>query len=231
MAYRTDDAARDPEVYVRDCQAANPDWVPVNCRLDAFLSAAAVIEIVLGAPIARAAEGPTRYADLILGLDRVQLPHLGWPRGVATSYYKGRDLLAFAHDQEGYDFAFVGARHPDALHELASTRARIGGSTNQDPGGRTRRSLALSPARSTRATRRRSSALRDEQHAARFELECSMCLKAIAAARRPRCQIHRAYRGFLDIDLGWAAVAVFGCLRYSVTAIPECCYARQGALC
>ncbi len=117
-AYRTDDAARDPEVYVRDCQAANPDWVPVNCRLDAFLSAAAVIEIVLGAPIARAAEGPTRYADQILGLDRLQLPHLGWPPGVTTSYYKGPDLLAFAQDEEGYAFAFVGARHPDALHEL-----------------------------------------------------------------------------------------------------------------
>jgi hypothetical protein len=74
-----------------------------------------VIEIVFGAPIGRPAEGPTRDVDEVLGLDRVQLPELGWPRGVTTSYCKGRDLLAFAQDEEGYAFAFIGARHPDAL--------------------------------------------------------------------------------------------------------------------
>jgi hypothetical protein len=87
-------------------------------RLDAFLSAAAVIEIVFGAPIGRPAEAPTRDVDEVLGLDRVQLPELGWPRGVTTSYCKGRDLLAFAQDEEGYAFAFIGARHPDALDKL-----------------------------------------------------------------------------------------------------------------
>jgi hypothetical protein len=118
VAYRTDDAAKDPEVFVRDRQASNAALVPVGCRLDAFLSAAAVIEIVFGAPIGRAAEGPTRYVDEVLGLDRVQLPEFGWPRGVTTSYFKGPDLLAFAQDEEGYAFAFIGAMHPDALDEL-----------------------------------------------------------------------------------------------------------------
>jgi hypothetical protein len=117
-AYRSDDAAPDPEVHVRDCHAADAHWAPVGCRLDAFLSAAAVIEIVLGAPFGRAAEGPTDDTDRILGLDRVRLPELGWPPGVRTSYYTGPDLLAFAQAEEGYSFAFVGARNPDALRDM-----------------------------------------------------------------------------------------------------------------
>ena len=112
-AYRTGDAAEDPDV-----QAPNFGWVPVGCRLSAFLSAAAVTEIALGAPSGRAAEGPTRYADEVIGLDCVQLPELGWPRGVTTSYYKGPDVLAFAQNEDGYSFAFVGARRVEALREI-----------------------------------------------------------------------------------------------------------------
>ena len=65
-AYRTGDLSQDPAVYVREPQASNPKWVAVGCRLDAFLTAASVIEIALGAPIGRAAEGPTRHADEVL---------------------------------------------------------------------------------------------------------------------------------------------------------------------
>jgi hypothetical protein len=49
-AYRTDDPDTDPHVYVRvrDRQASSSSYVPVGCRLDAFLSAAAVTEAVFG---------------------------------------------------------------------------------------------------------------------------------------------------------------------------------------
>lgn len=117
-AYRTGDAAEDPEVHVRDHQASNPTYVPVGCRLDAFLSAAAVIELTFAAPFGHGAEGPTRDVNEILGLDRVDLPELGWPAGVTTSYYRGPDLLAFAQDEKGYSFAFIGARSAEALREI-----------------------------------------------------------------------------------------------------------------
>lgn len=115
-AYRSADVSDDPAVYVREPPAS---WVAVGCRLDAFLTAAAVIEIGLGARFGRSAEGPARELDDVLGLDRVQLPELGWPPGVSTSYYKGPDLLAFAQDiGGGHAYVYIGSRHPAALREI-----------------------------------------------------------------------------------------------------------------
>ena len=125
-AYRTGDLSQDPAVFVRELGPSNPEWVAVGCRLDAFLTAASVIEIALGAPIGRGAEGPVRSLDEVLRLDRVQLPELGWPPGVTTSYYAGSDLLAFAHDVGGgHAYAYVGARQPAALHAIED---RVGAS-------------------------------------------------------------------------------------------------------
>jgi hypothetical protein len=114
-AYRTDDQDSDPHVHV--CEAGG-DHVGVGCRLDAFLSAAAVTEAVMGADIARAGEGPANELDRLLGLERVELPHLGWPL-VEARYYCGPDVLAFAHlVTDDWAYLFVGARSSEALREI-----------------------------------------------------------------------------------------------------------------
>jgi hypothetical protein len=114
-AYRTDDQDADPDVYV--CETGG-DHVGVGCRLDAFLSAAAVTEAVMGAEIPRAGEGPADDLDRLLGLERVELPHLGWPL-VQARYYNGPDVLAFAHlVTDDWAYVFVGAQSSGAIREI-----------------------------------------------------------------------------------------------------------------
>jgi hypothetical protein len=106
-AYRGDE--HDPPIHIRE----DGPYRPVGCRLDAFLSAATVLEAVMGAPAWRAAEGPEEETDALLALPRLDLPHLGWPEEPVT-YYGAGDVLAYA--QAG--FVFIGAHDDAALHGI-----------------------------------------------------------------------------------------------------------------
>ena len=77
-----------------------------------------MIESALGSTLGRAAEGPTAHSDEVLGIARVELPEIGWPPGVSTSYFAGEDLLAFVQDEAGHCFAFISARNPEALRHI-----------------------------------------------------------------------------------------------------------------
>src|SRR5262245_9556358 len=59
-AYRADDQDADPHVYVREIGG---EYAPVGCRLDAFLSAAALTEAVFGSPSGRSGECDTDRLD------------------------------------------------------------------------------------------------------------------------------------------------------------------------
>lgn len=106
-AYRGDEP--DPEINVRE----DGPYRPIGCRLDAFLSAAALLEAVMGAPAWRAAEGPESATDFLVALPQLDLPHLGWPKGPITYYGDGGVL---AHAQAG--FVFIGAHDDAALQNI-----------------------------------------------------------------------------------------------------------------
>jgi hypothetical protein len=114
-AYRTDDPDPDPQVHVREDQA--DAYVPVGCRLDAFLSAAAVVEAVFGAPVWRAGSCPPSRVDELLGLPRLPLPGLGWPE-VSYAYHRGPGVIAHTHLGDHEAWVFVGAREPEALRDM-----------------------------------------------------------------------------------------------------------------
>ena len=106
-AYRSDEP--DPEIHIRE----DGPYRRIGCRMDDFLSAAALLEAVMGAPAWRAAEGPEEEADALVALPRLDLPHLGWPEGPVT-YYGAADVLAYA--QSG--FVFIGAHVDAALRHI-----------------------------------------------------------------------------------------------------------------
>ena len=111
-AYRTGDPDPDPQVHVHEDRA--DAYVPVGCGLDAFLSAAAVVEAVFGAPVGRAGNCPPASLDELLGLPRLPLPSLGWP-AVSHVYHRGPGVLAYSHADDHVAWVFVGAREPEAL--------------------------------------------------------------------------------------------------------------------
>ena len=112
-AYRTGDPDEDPEVHVRE----DGPYAPVGCRLDAFLTAAAVFEAVFGAQVWRSGSCPPSSLDQLLGLAQLPLPDLGWP-AVSYAYYRGPGVLAHAHFDEYVAWVFVGGRQPEALRDV-----------------------------------------------------------------------------------------------------------------
>ena len=115
-AYRTQDQDADPQVYIGDRDHAT--YTAVGCRLDGFLTSAAFLEAVFGAPAGRAGECHPDRLDELLALERVELAHLGWV-AIPTWHYRGSDVIAIAdvvHPESA--FAFIGARSEEALRDL-----------------------------------------------------------------------------------------------------------------
>ena len=114
-AFRTGDPDPDPCVFVSEDGTRYAEV----CRLDAFITAAAMVEAALSPPAGMVAgQCPEDRIDEALGIERVELPHLGWPAGSTTRYYRGPASLGFATCHGGWGVAYVGARDDETLRAL-----------------------------------------------------------------------------------------------------------------